>query len=76
MQSGTIARLLLDKGFGFIYDERGTEHFFHRGSFVERSLSYCGKANASSLRPKNRRRDRVQLTCAWSINEPEHQRSW
>ena len=32
MQSGTIARLLLDKGFGFIRDERGTEHFFHRGS--------------------------------------------
>jgi len=32
MQSGTIARLLLDKGFGFIRDERGIEHFFHRGS--------------------------------------------
>ena len=32
MQNGTIARLLLDKGFGFIRDERGTEHFFHRGS--------------------------------------------
>ena len=32
MPSGTIARLLLDKGFGFIRDERGTEHFFHRGS--------------------------------------------
>jgi len=31
MQSGTIVRLLLDKGFGFIRDE-GTEHFFHRGS--------------------------------------------
>jgi CspA family cold shock protein len=31
-RGGTIARLLLDKGFGFIRDERGTEHFFHRGS--------------------------------------------
>ena len=67
MQSGTIARLLLDQGFGFIRDERGTEHFFHRGSFVERSLSYCGKANASILRPKNRRRDGVPVTCARSI---------
>ena len=32
MTSGIIARLLLDKGFGFIRDERGLEHFFHRGS--------------------------------------------
>ena len=32
MPSGTIARLLIDKGFGFIRDESGTEHFFHRSS--------------------------------------------
>ena len=32
MQTGTIARLLIDKGFGFIRDEGGTEHFFHRSS--------------------------------------------
>ena len=32
MFSGTIARLLIDKGFGFIRDEGGTEHFFHRSS--------------------------------------------
>ena len=32
MQNGTIARLLIDKGFGFIRDEGGTEHFFHRSS--------------------------------------------
>jgi cold shock CspA family protein len=32
VQSGTIARLMLDKGFGFFRDQRGTEHFFHRGS--------------------------------------------
>jgi len=30
MPSGTIARLLIDKGFGFIRDE--SEHFFHRSS--------------------------------------------
>jgi CspA family cold shock protein len=29
---GTIARLLIDKGFGFIRDESGTEHFFHRSA--------------------------------------------
>jgi CspA family cold shock protein len=32
MPSGTIARLLIDKGFGFIRDETGVEHFFHRSA--------------------------------------------
>ena len=32
MASGTIARLLIDKGFGFIRDESGVEHFFHRSA--------------------------------------------
>ena len=32
MPTGTIARLLIDKGFGFIRDESGIQHFFHRSS--------------------------------------------
>ena len=32
MRTGTIARLLIDKGFGFIRDEDGIEHFFHRSA--------------------------------------------
>jgi cold shock protein len=32
MPTGTIARLLIDKGFGFIRDESGIEHFFHRSA--------------------------------------------
>jgi len=32
MSTGTIARLLIDKGFGFIRDESGVEHFFHRSA--------------------------------------------
>ena len=32
MASGTIVRLLIDKGFGFIRDEGGVEHFFHRSA--------------------------------------------
>ena len=33
MPTGTIARLLIDKGFGFIRgDEDKVEHFFHRSS--------------------------------------------
>ena len=30
MASGTIVRILIDKGFGFISDEGGVEHFFHQ----------------------------------------------
>ncbi len=32
MASGTIVRLLTDKGFGFISDEGGVEHFFHQSA--------------------------------------------
>jgi CspA family cold shock protein len=32
LHTGTLARLLFDKGFGFIRDETGIEHFFHRSS--------------------------------------------
>ncbi len=32
MPDGTIARLLIDKGFGFIRDESGQELFFHRSA--------------------------------------------
>ena len=32
MATGTIARLVIDKEFGFIRDESGTEHCFHRGA--------------------------------------------
>jgi len=59
MQSDTVARLVLDKGFGFIRDEHGVGHFFNRGSVRGVVLSYCGKANALSLRPKNRRGTRA-----------------
>ena len=30
MPSGTIVRLMTDKGFGFLSDEGGVEHFFHQ----------------------------------------------
>ena len=32
MPSGTIARLLIDTGFGFIRDEGGVEHFVPRSA--------------------------------------------
>ncbi len=30
--TGKITRILLDKGFGFITDDTGVEHFFHRSA--------------------------------------------
>jgi CspA family cold shock protein len=39
MATGTVQRIVHDKGFGFIRDERGQEYFFHRsgvdGSFED-----------------------------------------
>jgi CspA family cold shock protein len=32
MLTGTIARLLIDKGFGFVRSNSGIEHFFHRSA--------------------------------------------
>jgi CspA family cold shock protein len=30
--NGTIKRLMLEKGFGFVADENGQEYFFHQSS--------------------------------------------
>ena len=58
MPSGTIKRLVRDRGFGFIRDERGQEWFFHRssveGSFDELSegqrVSFEEEASAKGPR--------------------------
>lgn len=31
--NGTIARVIGDKGFGFVRDTTGVEHFFHKTGF-------------------------------------------
>ena len=56
MPTGTIARLLIDKGFGFIRDEGGTEHFFHRSSVEVRYSSCCAKVSASNSRRRTPRK--------------------
>ncbi|OFW13375.1 MAG: hypothetical protein A3F70_00230 [Acidobacteria bacterium RIFCSPLOWO2_12_FULL_67_14] len=38
MASGTIKRLVRDRGFGFIRDDGGQEWFFHRSSVKEPSF--------------------------------------
>ena len=67
MPTGTIARLLIDKGFGFIRDESGMEHFFHRsavrgavfellreGQRVEFTPEESGEGPARGRRPADR----------------------
>ena len=39
MQSGTIKKLVSDRGFGFIAAEDGKEYFFHRNS-LQASLDF------------------------------------
>ena len=53
MPQGTIARLLIDKGFGFIRDEGGIEHFFHRSAVRARSSSCCEKGSVWNFRRKS-----------------------
>jgi hypothetical protein len=57
MPTGTIARLLIDKGFGFIRDEGGIEHFFHRSSVRVLFSSCFVKDSGWSSRRKNPERD-------------------
>jgi len=58
MASGTIVRLLTDKGFGFISDEGGVEHFFHQSAVQD--------AVFASLREGQR----VELTTEESTKGP------
>ena len=64
MPNGTIARLLIDKGFGFIRDEGGIEHFFHRSSVRGAVFSCFAKDSVWSSLLRILRRDRAQATFA------------
>ena len=43
MSTGTIKRLVRDRGFGFIRDEGGQEWFFHRSSVHEGSFDHLNE---------------------------------
>ena len=75
MQSGTMLGSCSTRDSGSFATSAAWNTSSTVARFVERSLSYCGKANALSLRPKNRRKDRVRVMCAWLTNEREHRGS-
>jgi CspA family cold shock protein len=64
-QSGTIKRLVMDRGFGFLSGEDGKEYFFHRSS-VEGSFEGLQEGqkvtfDIESNAPKGPRASRVRV---------------
>ena len=43
MASGTIKRLVRDRGFGFIRDDSGQEWFFHRSAVTDGSFDHLNE---------------------------------
>ena len=67
MPTGTIARLLIDKGFGFIKDETGKEYFFHRTAVYGEGIENLKKGDGvefdlGSDGPKGPRAENVRLS--------------
>ena len=50
MPSGTIKRLVRDRGFGFIRDDNGQEWFFHRSAVQDGSFDQPQRGRARELR--------------------------
>ena len=48
MPTGTIKKLVSDRGFGFIASEDGKEYFFHR-SGLDRDLNFDSLAGGESV---------------------------
>jgi cold shock protein len=47
--SGTIKRLVRDKGFGFIGADRGAEYFFHRSACPGDTFDRLGEGQSVSF---------------------------
>ena len=64
-QTGTIKRLVMDRGFGFLSGEDGKEYFFHRSS-VEGSFEALQEGqkvtfDIEASAPKGPRASRVRV---------------
>ena len=63
--TGTIAKVISDKGFGFIQGEDGQEYFMHRSAVRDGSVfeQLREGANRSSSMPASATRDCARRTC-------------
>jgi cold shock protein len=64
MTSGTIKKLVPDRGFGFIAAEDGKEYFFHRSGVQDFDTLIGGETVSFEIEPspKGPRANRVQVS--------------
>ena len=64
MQTGTIKKLVSDRGFGFIAAEDGKEYFFHRSGVKDFDSLMGGEKVSFEIEPspKGPRANRVELS--------------
>jgi len=65
MATGTIKTLVLDRGFGFIAAEDGTEIFFHRSALIDMEIERLSEGQRVEFEvgrgPKGPRAERVRV---------------
>ena len=67
--TGTIARLQLEKGFGFIKDNAGQDYFFHRSAVVGEGMEYSSAKVIRSSSPLGKGR-KVRAPKACGVRQP------
>lgn len=63
--NGTVKRLILDKGFGFVQAEDGTEYFFHQSACADGRFDDLREGQALTFEkgqgPKGPRAENIRL---------------
>ncbi|MCC6992242.1 MAG: cold shock domain-containing protein [Acidobacteria bacterium] len=64
--TGTIARLQVEKGFGFVKDDKGQDYFFHRSAVVGETIDNLREGDSVEFTagqgPKGPRAESVRRT--------------